>query len=219
MTNYTTPPVGADSQGAAKAAEVVLRGGLVLFPTDTTYAVGGNALSPTAIAAVQQLKGRSASKAISVMIPSVSQIPDYAVVDDVCMRLAQAILPGPVTLILKTRERQERILCAGATVGIRVPASPFCHEFSALAGVPLTATSANASGAGETFTLAETLESLRFDLRGVELLVDGNVQPEHKASTIVDLSANVPRILREGAFDSRKLWRVWASVSTGAGRG
>jgi len=197
--------IRANAEGVVKAAEVILEGGLIVYPTDTTYAVGVNALNADAVQKVWELKGRSASKAMSVVLSEVSEVVRYADLSKREAAICAALLPGPVTLLLRAAHEGTKLACSGTTVGVRVPDSRFCCEVASLASVPVTATSANASGGAETYSLRDAIESLGPEASKVDLWVDGGNLNSTRPSTIIDLSCEPPTIVREGALSRTDL--------------
>jgi L-threonylcarbamoyladenylate synthase len=200
--------VHADIEGARTAANVITSGGLVVYPTDTTYAIGVNALDQGAVQAVQALKGRSASKAMSIILSKIEDVPDYAVVDERQMGWAKALLPGPVTLIFNSSAGGSALACSDATVGIRIPDSGFCRNLATLAGVPITATSANLSGDKEAYDLDDAIDRLGSHAVSVQVFVDGGALTSQQPSTIIDLTRRDPRIVRNGALPSDEVRRL-----------
>lgn len=202
--------VHADVEGARTAADVIASRGLVVYPTDTTYAIGVNALDQGAVQAVRRLKGRSATKAMSIILSRTEDIPDYAIVDERQMCWARALLPGPVTLIFNSSAGGSALACSDSTVGIRIPDSGFCRNLATLAGVPITATSANLSGDREAYELEDAIDRLDGHAVSVQLFVDGGALTSQQPSTIIDLTGREPRIVRNGALPSDEVRRLTA---------
>lgn len=200
--------VHADIAGTRTAADVILSGGLVVYPTDTTYAIGANALDQDAVQAVRKLKGRSATKAMSIILSGAQEIARYAMADERQMCWASALLPGPVTLVFNSAAGGSALACSDSTVGIRVPDSGFCRNLASLASVPITATSANLSGAKESYDLDEAVDRLGAHAVNVQLFVDGGALSSQQPSTVIDLSGRKPIIVRNGALTSDSIRRL-----------
>jgi L-threonylcarbamoyladenylate synthase len=135
------------NQRIEKAVKVLMRDGLIVYPTDTLYGLGGDALSEEAIMKVFEAKGRELHKPISIAVSDMDMLDAVAIVDEVAQEFIQTFLPGPVTVILKARSIIPSILSAGTRrIGIRYPdhevALGIISEFDS----PITATSANISG-------------------------------------------------------------------------
>ncbi|RLT43884.1 MAG: threonylcarbamoyl-AMP synthase [Chloroflexi bacterium] len=194
----TTEVLPASKRQAMTDAETLLRFSQVIgVPTDTVYGLVCRYDSSKAIAELYRVKDRPPEKALPVLIGDPSQLA--LVVDGELPPLAQELIarfwPGPLTLILPARPHLPPVLTAGgSTVGVRIPDQPFLRELARQAG-PLASSSANRSGGPECSTAAEVLAQL--DGR-IPLLVDGGATSLGQASTVLDLSGETPRILREG---------------------
>lgn len=193
--------LGGAPLAVSRSVEAILGGGIVIFPTDTTYAVGVNALDGDAVESVYALKNRSRRQALSVMLGSTAQIPTIASVDSRMTRMADELLPGKATLLLPNRRGGEIPAAPGAMVGVRVPSSRFCLALATSAGVPITATSANLAGHPDSYSLNAALDQL---VRGgaplIRVAVDGGRLEDEQPSTIIDLTGSRPSIVRPGAM-------------------
>jgi len=135
------------SQRIEKAVHVLMRDGLIVYPTDTLYGLGGDAFSEEAVFKVFEAKGREFHKPISIAVSDVDMISAVAVVDEVAQVFIDKFLPGPVTIILKARSIIPSILTAGTKrIGIRYPDHEIALELISRFDSPITATSANISG-------------------------------------------------------------------------
>ena len=210
MARENAVRVDADSEGAHIAAGAIAAGGLVIYPTDTTYAIGANAVDQIAVQALRQLKGRSSARAMSIMVSELGEIACYAIVGEREMELASALLPGPVTLLFNPRQGGPTLACSDTTVGIRIPDARFCRQFAGLADVPITATSANLTGTNESYSLDQAIKNLGPKVSDAQLFVDGGTLPLLQPSTVIDLTGAAPRVVREGAFTSSELERLIA---------
>jgi len=142
----TDTPSRAKRPSFSRAAEAVDRGGLVAYPTETVYGLGGDAFDPAAVGAVFDAKGRSRDEPMSVGVTDVDAIDRIAGLDERERAFASEFLPGPVTLVAERTEAIPDAVTAGADrVGVRVPDHRVTQDLLAATG-PLTATSANPSG-------------------------------------------------------------------------
>ncbi|MEW6410358.1 MAG: L-threonylcarbamoyladenylate synthase [Nitrospirota bacterium] len=190
-----------------RAAEVIRDGGVIIFPTDTFYGLGADATNPSAVRKVFMVKGRSADKPISVLVPDrrktealVSEMPHEAVI------LMDHFWPGPLTLIFKASPSIPEILTAGTgKIGIRIPDNPLTIELLNLCGVPLTATSANPSGGMNASTVDEVEDSIK---QGVDLIIDGGRTKGEKESTVLDIAESPLVIIREGMISREALGSI-----------
>jgi L-threonylcarbamoyladenylate synthase len=181
------------------AAEAVLRGGVIAFPTDTIYGLGCSLFDVRAVEMVARLKRRDLSLAVISLIPMASQVYGLAAeVSPVAERLIQRFWPGPLSLIFKAAQViPPPVRGAGGTVALRCPKDPLCNLLLARIGGPVVASSANLSGQPP----AETADAVvRVFGNQVDLVLDGGPR-NGKPSTLVDVSGARPRLLRRGAVD------------------
>ena len=186
-------------------------GGVIGFPTDTAYGLGADPFSDSAVRRIFELKGRSETKPILVLVDSLAMLRQLVAWPDVsesAKTLAQRFWPGPLTMILPALATVPRLVTAGTgTIGVRWPKAPFATSLVRAFGKPLTATSANKSGQPSTASAAEVRRQLGMDL---ELLIeirnevpngeshDSGVLAAPAGSTLLDMSGRTPKILREG---------------------
>lgn len=167
-----------------EAVAAIRRGDLVVYPTETVYGLGADALDPGAIQRVFEAKDRPRDRPISMALPDVSVAADYVRMTEPERAFCERFLPGPVTVLLERTDRIPDVLVAGRDrVGVRVPDHGVARELARRTG-PITATSANRSGAKSARKLGEIDRSIRE--RAV--VVDGG-QTAGGESTVVDVSA------------------------------
>ncbi len=189
------------------AAEVIRAGGIVVYPTETLYGIGGNALDARAIIRVRKVKKRKDHKPILIIVPTIEELkPLVTSVPPVAERLMRAFWPGPLTLIFRASGAvPQELMEGGGTIGIRVPSSPLCLKLLLLAGVPITSTSANLSGVKPHRSISQIKAALA---SGVDLYLDGGTLPENKPSTVLDVSHGSPTIVREGAVSREQIRKL-----------
>jgi L-threonylcarbamoyladenylate synthase len=188
-----------DSSVLEQAARLITRGEVVVCPTDTGYAFSVNAIDIKAVAKVFNLKGRSYSNPIHVAVSSIKEAGKYAYIDEAVRHLADHFLPGALTLVLPKREIIPNILVAGLdTIGIRIPDNKVILRLSEIVKLPLTATSANISGWPTPYAVEEVMEQLGEDIQNVALVLDQGPLARRELSTIVDLTASPPQLIRQG---------------------
>lgn len=174
-----------------RAVQVLRRDGIIVYPTDTVYGLGGDAFSDDAVLRVYDTKMRPLGKPISVAVSNPEMLCAIACVDDRALDLIGRFLPGPVTVILEARSCIPDLLTGGTgRIGIRIPAHDLALRIIRGFDSPITATSANISGEPDPVSPGEV--RVPYDL-----LVDGGVLPG-TPSTVVDLVEM--RILRKGAL-------------------
>jgi L-threonylcarbamoyladenylate synthase len=194
---------GDDPEAIAEAAEVLRRGGLVAFPTETVYGLGANAFDARAVARVFEAKARPFFDPLIVHLADASCLPRVAQAADPRSRmLAERFWPGPLTLVLPRRNEVPDIVTAGLdTVGVRVPAHPVAHALLVAAGTPVAAPSANPFGYVSPTTAQHVLERLG---QAVEIVLDGGPCRVGVESTILSL-AGAPVLLRPGGVPREDL--------------
>ncbi len=180
-------------------------GGVVVIPTDTLYALSARASSATALRRIYELKGRNINRPLSLFMADVEDLRRHFHLTTDAERLADAFLPGPLTLVLRPRVPFPPWLM-GPTggVGVRVPAHRLPRGLVRAIGEPLTATSANVSGGRDALVIEELPPSLT---QGVEMIIDGG-RVKGVASTVVDCTGKQIKVLREGAVGFSKLEEV-----------
>lgn len=190
---------------ASLAADFLRRGKLVVFPTETVYGIGCNALDPLAVERLYRAKNRPLDKPLLLHLHSVEQAAKYATLDNSAKNLLERFTPGPLSVIVKKKDNVPAIVTSGGdTVGLRFPDEPVFLEMARQAGVPIAATSANVSG----FASAKDGNAAA-ELKDVaDLIIDGGVCRFSIESTILSLVDNRPKLLREAAIPREKLLEV-----------
>lgn len=186
-----------------KTAEIIKNGGIVAFPTETVYGLGGNALDSSAAYKIYSAKGRPSDNPLIVHLASISEAESYCYTNDLFYRIANAFMPGPLTVILPKKPIIPDTVTGGLnSVGIRIPSHKVAHELIKLSGVPIAAPSANISGkpSPTKFSHIET------DLDGrVDALIDGGDCEFGVESTIIKILDDKIYILRPGAITPEML--------------
>lgn len=203
-----------------KAMAVLKSGGIILYPTDTLYGLGADALSDKSLGKIYELKGRDKRKPIHAIVADMKMVEKYAEVPDMARMLAKEFLPGPLTLILKKKDRVKTGFAKGISkIGFRIPNNPFCLALAKKFGKPITTTSANKSGRKTERTVKTILEQLRdkkayssllkkTGIAKIDLVIDAGELPKRQPSTVVDLTGREPVILREGAIPVADIWNA-----------
>lgn len=183
------------------AAEAVLRGGVIVYPTDTLWGLGAMIDDEAAVRRVFELKKRPFTEPLTIAVGSTDEIADYAFVTPAARRLFP-LLPGPLTMVLEKRDTvPDLVTSGGKTVGIRVPGHPECLELLGEIGA-ITATSANLHGGPEPVILDDVRAI--FGNR-VDFYLDVGSKPLGRASTLVDATVEPVRILRLGAIRDARI--------------
>ena len=195
----------ADAAGIAAAAACLKAGGLAAFPTETVYGLGADATCDRAVARIFAAKGRPTFNPLIVHGPALGMLWPLARWNHRAEAVAAAFWPGPLTLVLPRAEDcpVSPLASAGlATLALRVPSHPVARELLEAAGLPVAAPSANRSNALSPTTAAHVLASLG---DRVDLILDGGPCAVGLESTVVDLSGEVPLLLREGGLPRESL--------------
>ena len=194
---------------ALRAAEVLRAGGVVLYPTDTLYGLGADALSDEAVRKIYSIKGREEEKPIHAIVSGLDMAARYAEISDDVRLLAERLPQGQVTYIVRKKpECKTGILNGIGTLGFRIPNNELCALMTQAVGKPVTATSANRSGKLPERSIGKILAQLGGNVEGIDLVVDAGELPERRPSTVVDLSGIEPVIVREGAVSASEIWNA-----------
>jgi len=196
-------------EGIKKALEVLKKGGLVIYPTDTLYGLGCNALDESAVERVFMAKKRLASNPLPIAVNGIEMMKQYAELLDTAEKLVKAFLPGALTVVLKKKNLPDVLTGGLPEVGIRIPKSDIALRLVELLGVPITATSANVSGNASPVSAEEAA----LQIREADIVLDGGRLEKRVPSTVIDLTEK-PKILREGAIKRRDLEEVIGEVES-----
>ncbi|NBC31930.1 MAG: threonylcarbamoyl-AMP synthase [Alphaproteobacteria bacterium] len=209
----TTRIIAAGPEGIAGAAGILRDGGLVAFPTETVYGLGGDATSDRAVAAIFAVKDRPRFNPLIIHLADPSDAGMLVDMDWRARLLAETLWPGPLTLVLPRRRGTRVSLLASAgldSVAVRVPAHPVARRLLAAAGLPIAAPSANRSGRVSPTDARHVLT----DLDGrIPLILAGGRSAVGLESTVLDLTATGPAILRPGAIDRAAIEAVIGPVT------
>ncbi len=189
--------IPVNQEGIIKAAQILKEGGLVAFPTETVYGLGGNALNEQAIKAIFDAKGRPGDNPLIAHVSGIDEAREYGEWNDLANTLAQAFWPGPLTLIVKRGPKMPARISAGLdTLAIRAPSHKAAQALISACGFPIAAPSANRSGRPSPTTARHVLS----DMDGIiPLILDGGPSEVGLESTVLDATGEIPMILRPGA--------------------
>lgn len=193
-----------------RAAGVLRSGGLVIYPTDTLYGLGANALDENAVKTVFEVKNRPPDMPIPVAVNSIEMMKGYAIMGENEVEFAKSFLPGALTLILKRKNLPDVISPNTDTVALRIPKSDITLKLIKYAGVPITTTSANVSGKRPPLTADEAREALMDALKDIDVILDGGPLEMRVPSTIFDLTEL--KTLREGQISKDLLIKAGREI-------
>jgi L-threonylcarbamoyladenylate synthase len=196
--------VGTDFfEGINEAKEVLLSGGVVAFPTESFYGFAVNPMDEAAVDQLFSLKQREADQPILLLIPNVESLDKYAQeINDTARSLVKKHWPGGLTLLFRARPAISPRLTAGTgKIGLRLSSHPVATALAKSVNSAITGTSANISGRPGCTSAPEVYESFR---EGI-LILDGGVTAGGRGSTILDVTDDPPRIIREGIISAQEL--------------
>ena len=194
--HLTINPATFDAAALLPALTALRAGQVVAYPTDTLYGLGADPRSEVGVMAVFRIKGRDPDQSLPLIAASVEQAAEAGELNAIARRLAARFWPGPLTLVVpQIMPLAPGVGVAGA-IAIRVPRDAIARDLARVLGAPITSTSANRSGDPPAETAREVAAALG-DL--VAVIVDGGAAPGGAPSTIVDVTTDVPRLVRAGA--------------------
>ena len=195
------------------AAEIINKGGLVAFPTETVYGLGADATNDKAVAKIFEVKQRPTFNPLIIHFSDKKKVNDIVEIDTKAIKLAKAFWPGALTMVLPRKKKCNVSLLASAglkTLAVRVPDHPLAQSFINATGVPIAAPSANKSGEISPSAAEHVLQSLD---NKIDVILDGGPCCVGIESTVIDLSARIPALLRPGSITHQELESVIGRVS------
>ena len=202
-TTSSKAPKEADENLAA-AVQALKRGDVIVFPTETLYGLGADALNEAAVEKVFQLKGRDPLNPIPVLVADQEMLHALVpAIPSIARKLMDQYWPGPLTLVLPGRKNIPKALCnSGGGIGVRISRQSLATLLVKGLGRPLTATSANPSGKEPARTVEE---AKRYFAGEVEVFVDGGTLTSKRGSTVIEAMEDSIRIIREGEISADEL--------------
>ena len=205
-TVYKIHPVNPQRRSIEQVVNALRSGAVMLYPTDTVYAIGCDLNSKSAVQRVRQLKQMSNDKPLTFLCPSLSNIAQYATVNDQAYRIMKGLVPGSYTFLLPATKLVPKLVMhpKRKTTGIRVPDHQLCQALLESIENPIISTSAHIVTSDQSGSKAPDSENLSlaelFDaMEGlVDVIVDTGEEPSYQSSTILDLTSDEPTIVRRG---------------------
>jgi L-threonylcarbamoyladenylate synthase len=190
-----------------KAIEVLRKGGVVVYPTDTAYGLAVDATNLAAVKKLYELKGRDFNKPIHMIFPSVEWLAKNVTLNKLTLKLMNHFLPGPLTLVVKLRSKNKALnKIKGKTgIGLRFPNHPVSISLAETLGKPITTTSANVSGRNTTYSVSEVKKQFAKGKFKPDFYIDGGKLKKIAPSTIVAVTNNNVTILREGPITENEI--------------
>ncbi|MDE0823449.1 MAG: L-threonylcarbamoyladenylate synthase [Dehalococcoidia bacterium] len=199
------------SEDLEKAVNHLKDGGVVAIPTDTLYGLAADVFNPTALDRIFAIKGRPDDLALPVLVNGWDQLNKMA--NDLPLpaeKLVERFWPGGLTLVVqKAPDVPDRLTAGIATVAVRMPDHEAPLALIKGLGGPITGTSANISGGPDLISLAELIDQMG---TRVDYVLKCGPEPKGTASTVVDITSNTPKLLREGAIPFDQVLTVWDSA-------
>lgn len=176
------------------------KGKLVVYPTETSYGLGTNALDKEAIQKIYKVKGRPEEKKLTVVVSNLDSALKYCSLNKKELKICKEFMPGPLTILADKNKQIPDLL--NDRFAFRVPSNKIARDLSSYSEVPVIATSANLSGGGQIFSIESLNEKIK---KKVDYIIDSGELEKTPASTIIDLSSGNLKLVREGPIKRKEL--------------
>jgi L-threonylcarbamoyladenylate synthase len=196
------------TEAISEAKEVLSRSGVIVYPTDTLYGLGANAMDVVAVERIFEIKGRDFSKPLPVLVKNMKWVKEIAYIGR-WEETLEKVWPGKVTAILEKKDLMPNKLTAGEkTIGIRIADHALTDKLLGRFGYPITSTSANISGQESPSSAEEIAAIFRDRENKPDLILDVGVLPKSEPSVVVDFTTTKPKILRVGPSKPEQLMKI-----------
>jgi tRNA threonylcarbamoyl adenosine modification protein (Sua5/YciO/YrdC/YwlC family) len=199
---YELHPDNPQPRTIEQIVAALQKGAVMLYPTDTVYAIGCDLNVKSAIEKVRRIKQMSNDKPLTFLCSSLSNISQYATVRDRAYRIMKHLIPGPYTFLLPATKEVPKLVMSPKrkTTGIRVPNNVLCQELLTSLGNPVVSTSAHIRNDEGEYPTMYVEKALLFDSleNQVDIIIDNGIDPGFKVSTILDFTADEPEVVRQG---------------------
>lgn len=191
----------------SQSVDILRKGGVIIYPTETFYGLGADAFNRSAVSSVFQLKGRESEKTLPLIISDRKILESVCVdINQTALKLMDAFWPGPLTILFKVKKTLPKgVVSIDNKTAVRISSNPVATKIAEFLGGPITATSANLSGYKSPRTISEISEELK---RSVDFILDSGELEGMKGSTIVDTTVSPLKIIREGEIPSEKIYSL-----------
>ncbi|MFH0832412.1 MAG: L-threonylcarbamoyladenylate synthase [Candidatus Aenigmatarchaeota archaeon] len=189
--------IKAGRRAIDEAVKILKKGGLVIYPSESSYGIGCDATNEKAVKRIFSVKKRS-GKAIPIIVSSIRMAEKYAFLSDDAKKIAERLMPGPLTLVVKKKNLPDSL--SKETVGFRIPSHNFSVKLATSFGKPITATSANLSGNKPIYSIEEVIKLFS---NNVDLIIDAGTLPKNKPTTVFDAGSR--KILRRGPVTKKEI--------------
>ena len=208
---YELNPDNPQPRAIEEISSALKKGAVMLYPTDTVYAIGCDINVKSAVQKVRELKRLSNNKPLTFLCSSLSNISEYAVVHDEAYYIMKRLIPGPFTFLLPATKQVPKLVMAPKrkTTGIRVPQQNVCQALLKSLNNPIVSTSAHIMNQEGEYPSHDWEKAKLFDYfeKQVDLIIDDYTDPGYEVSTIIDFSTTEPAIVRQGlGWDDLQQW-------------
>jgi L-threonylcarbamoyladenylate synthase len=188
---------------AEKAVDALLKGGLIVYPTETCYGLGVDVTNEAAVEKLWLFKGERGDKPVLIAVDSEKMAGEYAELTELFNKVAQKYWPGPVSMVVTSKNKvAEKVQGGKGTIGLRMPDSEIVLSMVGLLGRPITSTSANVSGGSNPYSLEQFIAETPVEKQDVvDLFIDAGTIPTRLPSTIVEATGGEIGILRQGEIE------------------
>jgi len=192
-----------DSDIFRNTAEVLKKGGIIIYPTETLYGIGAFATDTNAINEIFNVKERTRGKPFILLVKDFEMMEKYFIVPEIVLKNSYKFIQEPITIIFNQKSELPEELSAGTKkIGVRISTNQFVKELFSFIDIPLVSTSANISGEENTYASKQIIEL--FDNK-VDLIIDSGNLPHSNGSSIIDITSTPPQLLREGDIKKEDL--------------
>lgn len=199
---YELHPENPQQRTIDQIVTALKKGAVMLYPTDTVYAIGCDLNIKSGVEKVRRIKQVSNNKPLTFLCSSLSNISEYATVSDRAYRIMKHLIPGPYTFLLPATKQVPKLVMSPKrkTSGIRVPDHTFCQSILETLGNPVVSTSAHIPDEDGDYPTMNVEKAYLFDAleNQVDIIIDTQVDPGFKVSTILDFTSNEPEVVRKG---------------------
>ena len=192
-----------------KAAEIVKQGGLVIYPTDTVYGLGCDPFNKEAIQKVHSTKRRQ-NNPLPILGDTIENISKISKISDEALNIVKKIWPGPITFVLPKKDLPDLVTAGSDTVGVRIPRNRISLRLIELCDGLLVGTSANLSGERSALTANQAYDQIG---DRVDIVLDGGATELRRESTVIKLINGKIEVLREGAINSKDLFKILGNAT------
>jgi len=194
-------------EGLEGAVKTIRAGGIIAYPTESSYALGVDPANAKALKNLFRLKGRPADKAMPLIAGDMAEVRAVtSIISPLGHRLIKGFWPGPLTLIFEATDDTPKLITGkGGGIGLRIPSYPLCQDLTKALGQAITSTSANPAGKAPAL---DAIEAQEYFKGKIDLILDGGRLAGNAPSTVVDVRGAEPIILREGSISTRAILKA-----------